>query len=66
MVIALSAHIVTACNKIALIFRPRFITFHSDRSVELYLKLYNVGLVSTGDMLIICSISKGFLYGKLI
>ena len=62
MIIVLSNHIVTACNKIALIFSPIFITFHSDRSVELYLKLYIAGLISTGDMLIICSISKVFLY----
>ena len=63
MPIAFLVHIVTACNKIALIFRRRFITFHSDRSVELYLKLYKERLVSTGDTLIICCISKVLLYG---
>ncbi len=62
MQIVLLTDIVTACNKIALIFSPIFITFHSDRSVELYLKLYNAGLVSTGDTLIISSISKVYLY----
>ena len=62
MKIVLLANIVTACNKIALIFMTRFARFHSDRSVELYLKLYIAGLISTGDMLIICSISKVFLY----
>ena len=62
MRIALLTDIVTACNKIALIFRTRFVRFHSDRSVELYLKLYNARDVSTENVLIICSISKGILY----
>ena len=53
---------VTACNKIVLIFSPRLFTFNVDKSAELYLKVYDTVYVSTGVILILCSISKGFLY----
>ena len=53
---------VTACNKIALIISHRLFTFLTDTSAELYLKVSDATCASTGVMLIVCSISKGFLY----
>jgi len=50
-------HIVTACNKIILIFTQRLFTFHSETSAELYLKVTDIIYTSTEAMLILCSIS---------